>query len=73
MADWRIRSEVEIEKYNKAALEIVNREQVLVDDLHEVIMQNDFTKCLSADGCHMAEHGNEVLSDAVVKLFRALT
>ena len=36
-----------------------------VNDLNDVIVRNDFTKCISEDGCHMTEFGNEVLSDAV--------
>jgi hypothetical protein len=43
-----------------------------VNDLHEVIMSNDHTRCLSEDGCHMTEFGNEVLSDTVVKSIGAV-
>jgi lysophospholipase L1-like esterase len=67
MAQWAIRADAEIEKYNAAALKIVNRRKIPVNDLHAVVMRNDFTRCMSPDGCHMTEFGNEVLSDAVVK------
>jgi len=72
MARWRVRTDAEIREYNEAALEIVRRAGLPVNDLHEVIMSNDFTKCLSEDGCHMTEFGNEVLSDAVVKAIGAM-
>ena len=67
MADWPIREEANINAYNTAALEIVEKEGIPVNDLHDVIIRNDFTRCLIADGCHMTEFGNEVLSDAVVE------
>lgn len=62
---------VEIDDYNAAALEIVKDQGLAVLDLHQVILDNDYTRCLNQDGCHMAEIGNEVLSDAVVQAIRA--
>ena len=70
MARWRKRDEARIEAYNAAASEIVQREGFPVNDLHEVILHNDFSRCLQEDGCHITEFGNEVLSDAVVKAIR---
>lgn len=72
MKQWNIAEELKIQKYNSVALEIVNKEGLPVNDLHEAIMLNDYTKCLSEDGCHMTEFGNEVLSDAVVKVIKKL-
>ena len=72
MAQWAIRKRAEIEEYNAAALEIVQSEELPVNDLHDVIVRSDFTKCLGEDGCHMTEFGNEVLSDAVVEVIGAL-
>ena len=72
MAEWQIREECKLKEYNDAALEIVKGEGLPVNDLHEVVMNNDYTKCLSEDGCHMTEFGNEVLSNAVVKATGAL-
>ena len=72
MNQWRPLTEAHVDEYNTAALEIVQREQVPVNDLHAVVMQNDFSKCLSEDGCHMTPFGNEVLSDAVVQAIEAL-
>ena len=65
MAEWSIEKQAEIEEYNAAALAIVMDEGLPVNDLNDVIVRNGFTKCLTKDGCHMTEFGNEVLSDAV--------
>ena len=72
MSEWKPKTATEIDAYNAAALEIVEAEGIPVNDLNKVIMQNDFSKCLTQDGCHMTEFGNEVLSDAVVKAATAL-
>lgn len=71
-ADWKIRARAELDRYNAAALEIVEGEGLPVNDLHDVILRNDFTRCLREDGCHMTAFGNEVLSDAVVEAIRSL-
>ena len=71
MAEWRTRKQAEIAEYNAAALQIVKAARLPVDDLHDVVVRNDFAKCLSEDGCHMTAFGNEVLSDAVVKAIGA--
>ena len=67
MDRWRVMTEAGIGEYNTAALDIVNREGLPVNDLHEVIARNGFAKCLVQDGVHMTEFGNQVLCDAVVK------
>ena len=72
MAQWPIRERAEIKEYNAAAIEIVKTEGLAINDLHDVIVRSEFTKCLTEDGCHMTEFGNEVLSDAVVKAIGAL-
>jgi len=72
MTQWSISKQAEIEEYNRAALNIVLKEGLPVNDLHEVIVRNDFTKCLTEDGCHMMEFGNEVLSDAVATAITTL-
>jgi lysophospholipase L1-like esterase len=68
MSDWKPKTEAEIDVFNAAALEIINAEGVAVNDLQDVILRNDFSKCLTQDGCHMTELGNEVLSEAVVEV-----
>lgn len=60
----------EVDDYNAAALGIVKDQGLAVNDLHQVIMDNDYTKCLKPDGCHMTEFGNQILCDAVVKAIR---
>jgi lysophospholipase L1-like esterase len=72
MQKWRMLSEAHIDAYNAAALEIVQRQGIAVNDLHAVIMRHDFAKCLSEDGCHMSPFGNEVLSDAVVAALQTM-
>ena len=57
----------EIDEYNAAALDVAAAEGLPVDDLHQVILDSDYAKCLRDDGCHMTQYGNEALSDAVVK------
>ena len=71
MAQWSIDARIGIEEYNAAALEIAQSEGLPVNDLYDVIVRSDFTKCLTDDGCHMADFGNEVLSDAVVEAIEA--
>ena len=65
MADWP--KMLEIDTYNATALELVTRAGLAVDDLHQTILDSGFAECLTDDGCHMTEHGNEALSDAVVQ------
>lgn len=65
MSEWPPHKE--IDRYNAVAREIMEGAGIPINDLHEVIMKNDYAKCLSEDGCHMTEFGNEVLSDAVVR------
>ena len=72
MAQWSKAKAIGIDDYNAAALKIVNAEGLPVDDLHAAVMAGGFEKCLSEDGCHMTEFGNEVLSDAVVESVRRL-
>jgi len=72
MTEWQILGEATLKEYNDAALEVAKNQGLPVNDLHEAVMRNDHTKCLSEDGCHMTEFGNDVLSDAVVQAIRAL-
>ncbi len=72
MSEWPIRGAAELDRYNAAALEIVQAERLPVNDLHQVVLDNDFSKCLREDGCHMTEFGNEVLSDAVADAVRSV-
>ena len=69
MTDWP--KMLEIDTYNAVAMEVVTAAGLPVNDLHQVILDNDYTKCLTEDGCHMTEFGNAVLSDAVVRAVTA--
>ena len=72
MVEWQTRTNAEIKDYNAAALGIVQREGLPVNDLHEAIIRNDFSRCLIEDGCHMSEFGNQVLADAVANAIDSL-
>ena len=69
-AKYHLADKYEIDKYNSVALEIVNEAGITVNDLHAVVMKNDFRKCLRSDGCHMSEFGNKVLAEAVTETIR---
>ena len=71
MAEWSIQEEADIGAYNAVAHDIAKSEGLATNDLHGVILRSDFTRCLTEDGCHMTEYGNEVLSDAVVEAIEA--
>lgn len=64
-SDWPRRPEP-VEAYNAAALRIVRRHKIPVNDLHKVILQQPL-RCLSRDGCHMEPFGNEALAEAVAR------
>lgn len=58
-----------IAQYNTCARKIMRANKILVNDLHKVILKNDFKKCMqSADGLHMTSFGNEVLANAVTRI-----
>lgn len=72
MSQWKIEEAAELAVYSAAAREIVDAEGLAVNDLHAAILENGHDKCLTEDGCHMTEFGNEVLADAVVRAVEAL-
>lgn len=61
------RFEADVERYNRAALEVVNRAGLTVNDLHGVIEKGGITECVSPDGVHMTERGYALLADAVAR------
>lgn len=65
MREWKPRPG--LDAYNAAALEIAREAGVFVNDLHQAVLDHDFTRCIGPDGCHMTPYGNEVLSDAVAR------
>ncbi len=60
-----MRYEVDVQKYNAVAVEIADVAGALVNDLHGVIEKAGIMDCVSSDGCHMTDHGYQVLADAV--------
>jgi len=62
-ADWE--KDRAVEEYNAVAIEQAEANGLRVNDLHQVVLDNDFTKCLGDDGVHMTPHGYEVLAQAV--------
>ena len=64
MSQWQIYEDAEIKENNAIALEIAEKEKLPVNDLHDVILRYDFSKCLIGDGCHM--------TDSLVEVIRAL-
>ena len=56
-----------VETYNAAALRVMEKNGIEVNDLYQAIMDAGAEKCLGEDGVHMAPYGNEVLSDAIVR------
>jgi lysophospholipase L1-like esterase len=62
------RYEADVERYNRAALEVVNRAALEVDDLHGLVERHGIPECLSADGVHMTERGYRLLAEAVAKM-----
>lgn len=59
------RFEADVERYNTAALEIVNPAGLTVNDLHGVIEKGGVETCVSADGVHMTEEGYRLLAIGV--------
>lgn len=55
----------DVEAYNRVATAIMTDAGIAIDDLHGAIQNDDIGACLGADGVHMTERGNKVLTDAV--------
>lgn len=61
----------DVELYNAAGLGVMTAMEIPINDLHRVIWNDSVEECLVADGVHMTERGNELLSDAVVAALRS--
>lgn len=61
---WAWRNE-EIDQYNQAASELMNRYNVPINDLHSVILDN-IDEYLDEDQLHLSEAGQKACADAVV-------
>jgi lysophospholipase L1-like esterase len=63
------RSNAEIDQYNAAAVELMNRYGVEVNDLNRIVKQ-DLSGCLCPDRLHMSELGNARLAERVTAAIR---
>ena len=66
---WVWRNE-ELDRYNAAALELMNTEGVPVNDLHTLVAA-DHDRYLAEDQLHLSEEGVAMCAAAVVKAVRA--
>jgi len=60
------RHELDVEAYNEIATAIMKKAGIVIDDLFNIIMSDDIEICLMPDGVHITEHGNNLLTDAVI-------
>jgi len=60
----------DVDRYNATARDIAESLGVTVNDLHGTIDSAGVERCLSDDGVHMSETGNERLADAVSTCIR---
>jgi len=67
---WAWRNE-EIDRYNAAALEIMGRYGIPVNDLHSIVMSNP-DRLLSEDQLHLSEEGQRKCAEAVAAAVRPL-
>ena len=55
----------DVQAYNRVATAIITEAGIPIDDLYSAVQNDDVEACLGADGVHMTERGNKVLTDAV--------
>jgi lysophospholipase L1-like esterase len=60
------RFEQDVDAYNIAAKRIIDQNHIPINDLNTVIMNNGKSQCISQDGVHMNERGNNLLANAVI-------
>jgi lysophospholipase L1-like esterase len=60
----------DVDAYNHVADGVMAKSGVAVNDLHGAIIQAGLSACLSGDGVHMTDHGNEVLGCRVAGAVR---
>ena len=59
----------EIERYNEAALEVMEEQEITVNDLHTLV-GGDYERYLSADQLHLSDAGKEACAEAVANKIR---
>jgi len=60
----------DVQAYNKVATAIMTEAGIPIDDLYSVIQNDDVEMCISADGVHMTQRGNSVLTDMVCRFIQ---
>jgi hypothetical protein len=66
-----VRREADVDRYNAAAMEVVHRRGIPVDDLHQVVIERGGVESLGKyDGVHFTPEGFRVLGDAVAQNIR---
>jgi lysophospholipase L1-like esterase len=63
----RCRPAAAVPRYNAAAVRLMRKVGVEIDDLCAAVMSAGIDECLGEDRIHMSARGNEVLADAVVR------
>ena len=66
--EWSWRNE-ELDQYNTAALEVMQRRNIPVNDLHSIVAA-DPDRLLSEDQLHLSETGIRLCAEAVVRAIR---
>lgn len=67
------RFEADVQKYNAAAVAVMHRAGVPVNDLHQLVEDGGREKLMASDGTHYTEQGYELLATAVAeKILSAL-
>lgn len=66
-----VRRQSDVDRYNAAAMEVVHRRGIPVDDLHQVVADHGGVKLLGKyDGVHFTAEGFRLLGDAVAQNVR---
>jgi len=60
-----------VERYNTAAVRMMDRLGVPVNDLHKAVMDAGVLECMGEDRLHMSRRGVGVLASAIVRFFES--
>jgi len=66
-----VRRQADVDRFNVAAQEVVNRRGIPIDDLHRVVMEGGLERLSKSDGVHFTRDGFRVLGRAVAANIRA--
>ncbi len=66
------RQEKDVISYNKVAAGVMARHGVTTNDLHRVVEEAGRERCISEDGVHMTDFGNDLLARTLANLLRSL-